>query len=135
MRIRTVVVPLALATALQISACGGDDSTSSTPSAGTGAAVPTPVQNEGPSAEEVATWPEKWCTVQPGVTKQELLTVMGPPTEDGAEGSSWDAFGYQFNAFYDETGKVRQLDINTIMLSSDQQAKIAAAGCDETRVQ
>ena len=87
-----------------------------------------------PTAAEVKQWPTKWCRVQPGMTKQEVIEIMGQPTEQ-YEGTNpqvtYDAFEYHFTAFFGVDGTVRQLDTNTIQLSEEQ---IAAIPCEETRV-
>ncbi len=76
------------------------------------------------------TWPAKWCQAQPGSTKEELVAVMGPPTSGSAEFMSWSAHQYQFNAFLEPDGKVRQLDINQHSLSD---AEKTALECDKIR--
>ena len=85
------------------------------------------------TAAEVKQWPEKWCQVRPGMTKDEVVEIMGEPTDE-YEGTnpqvSYDAYEYGFTAFFGVDGTVRQLDINTIDLSEEQ---IAAIPCEETR--
>jgi hypothetical protein len=117
---RACVVLLTIAL-LSVSACGDDDSD----------VAGILESSENISAEEVAQWPEKWCSVQPGATRDDLVEVMGQPTSETEESLSWSAFNYQFNAFLDVQGHIRQMDINTIMLS---QAEQSALECDETRV-
>ena len=56
---------------------------------------------------------------------------MGTPTSDASDQSSWEAYEWQFNAFYDVDGNVRQLDINDYELSAADKATIT---CDTTRV-
>lgn len=75
-------------------------------------------------------WAVKWCQAQPGNTKEEMVATMGPPTGSSPTTMTWSAHQHQFNAFYDETGKVKQLDINTYSLSA---AEKAALPCETIR--
>ena len=50
----------------------------------------------------------------------------GSPTYDSNDQSSWDAYEWQFNAFYDVEGNVRQLDINDFQLTAADKATIPA---------
>lgn len=84
-----------------------------------------------PDAEAVTQWPAKWCSIAPGVSRDALVDHMGAPTSESAESASWDAFGWQLNAFFDESGNVRQMDINEHGLSATQRAKIT---CPATRI-
>jgi hypothetical protein len=70
------------------------------------------------------TWPVKWCQAQPGNTREELVAIMGAPTGTSPTTMSWSAHQYQFNAFFDATGKVRQLDVNTYSLSAAEQGAL-----------
>ena len=66
------------------------------------------------------------------MSKAALIALMGKPTSDSlADQSSWDGYEWQFNAFYDVNGNVRQLDINDIQLSAAEKASLT---CDTTRV-
>lgn len=76
------------------------------------------------------TWSAKWCQAQPGSTKEALVAIMGPPTGASPEHMSWSAHQFQFNAFLDPAGTVRQLDINRHSLS---EAEKAALRCDPVR--
>ena len=92
-----------------------------------GVSVPT-----SPPASVVKGWAAKWCQAQPGMSKAALIALMGKPTSDSlADQSSWDGYEWQFNAFYDVNGNVRQLDINDIQLSAAEKASLT---CDTTRV-
>jgi hypothetical protein len=79
---------------------------------------------------QVKTWPGAWCDVHVGMTPSEVAAVMGAPTEAFPDQMSWYAFQYGFGAFFDVSGRVRQLDINEAQLSS---ADRAAIPCDGTR--
>ena len=72
-------------------------------------------------------WPAKWCQAEPGNTKEKLVALMGPPTVATAGGMTWSAHRYQFNAFFDSDGTVRQLDINNYSLSAAEKAALACA--------
>lgn len=86
----------------------------------------------GVSKAVAETWPAKWCQVQPGSTKEALVGIMGQPTGASPEHMSWSAHRFQFNAFLDPNGTVRQLDINRHSLS---EAEKAALPCDPVRTQ
>ncbi len=75
-------------------------------------------------------WPLKWCEAQPGITKEQLLAVMGPSTSTFPAALTWAAHQYQFNAFLDPDGTVRQLDINAHSLSETEKS---ALQCDQIR--
>ena len=76
------------------------------------------------------TWTAKWCQAQPGSTKEALVAIMGQPTGASPEHMSWSAHQFQFNAFLEPAGTVRQLDINRHSLS---EAEKAALPCDPVR--
>lgn len=57
---------------------------------------------------------------------------MGPPTSSFPDQASWKGFEWDFNAFYDTNGNVRQLDINDYELTAADKATIT---CDTTRVE
>jgi hypothetical protein len=75
-------------------------------------------------------WPAKWCQAEPGMTKDALIALMGPPSGSSDEFANWQEGGYQFNAFLEPDGTVRQLDTNTYSLSEKQKAALA---CDTIR--
>jgi hypothetical protein len=75
-------------------------------------------------------WPAKWCEAEPGITKEQLATIMGQPTGTSATSMSWSAHQYQFNAFLDPDGTVRQLDINPHSLND---AEKSALKCGNVR--
>jgi hypothetical protein len=84
----------------------------------------------GISQATADSWPDKWCTAQPGSTKEALVAVMGEPTRASDESLTWSAHQYQFNAFLNADGTVRQLDINRHSLS---EAEKAGLKCDPVR--
>jgi hypothetical protein len=90
---------------------------------------PTP---SGPTKAEVQQWPAKWCTLQIGMTRAQVKSVMGTPTgEFGPDTStpqaSWSAYDYQFNAFFDITDHVKQLDINDYSMTASEKAQLGCA--------
>src|SRR5436309_356356 len=115
-----IKVGLAAVAAVAVSACGGSG----------GPSVRLEPSNS-PSADVVKSWPSKWCSEQPGVAKSTLYTAMGKPTSESTGQPSWDGFGWQFNAFFDENGNVRQMDINDSQLDASQRARIT---CETTRI-
>ena len=69
---------------------------------------------------------------QPGMSKAALIALMGTPTSRSfADQSSWEGYEWQFNAFYDENGNVRQLDINDLQLTAAEKASLK---CETTRM-
>lgn len=78
----------------------------------------------GASGGVADTWPVKWCQAEPGMTKDALIALMGPPSGSSAEFANWQANEYQFNAFLEPDGTVRQLDTNTYGLSDKQKAAL-----------
>ncbi len=75
-------------------------------------------------------WSAKWCQAAPGNTKEQLIGIMGAATSTTATTLSWSAYQYQFNAFLDPDGTVRQLDVNAHSLS---EAEKAAFACEKIR--
>ncbi len=75
-------------------------------------------------------WPAKWCQAEPGITKDQLVAIMGQPTSGSAEFMSWSAHQFQFNAFLEADGTVRQLDTNQHSLSDAEKSALA---CDTIR--
>jgi hypothetical protein len=86
----------------------------------------------GPQVSQSAAdaWPARWCDAQPGITREQLVAIMGPETDKSPTTMTWSAHQYQFNAFFDGSGAVKQLDINTHSLSKGEQA---ALKCDTVR--
>ena len=85
-----------------------------------------------PPSSVVKGWAAKWCMAQPGMSKAALIALMGTPTSRSfADQSSWEGYEWQFNAFYDENGNVRQLDINDLQLTAAEKASLK---CETTRM-
>ena len=90
-------------------------------------------ENGAPASQDAAgTWPAKWCQAQPGISKEQLVGIMGQPTHAFPTQMSWSDRHYQFNAFLEQDGTVRQLDIN---LASLTEAEKAALQCKDVRTQ
>jgi hypothetical protein len=92
-------------------------------------ALPTPSVLESVAPAVAKAWPSKWCSARLGMTRAQMRAVMGNPTEEllpdsGNPQMSWDAFEFQFNAFFDVNDRVRQLDVNDIQLSKTERASI-----------
>lgn len=88
---------------------------------------------DGPQASQSAAdaWPTRWCDAQPGMTREQLVAIMGPETNKSPTTMTWSTpHHYQFNAFFDANGTVKQLDINTYALSTAEQA---ALKCEKIR--
>ncbi len=92
----------AVAALLALAACSGTDATSS-PKAVT--------------AAEAQTWPAKWCQTSLGMTRDQVVTIMGNPTETFAESMKWLAFEFRYSAFFAADGTARQLDMDGSLAS------------------
>jgi hypothetical protein len=110
-------VMVAMLGALMVAGCSGGSGTSASQGAAAGAA---------------ATWPTNWCQAQPGISKEQLVSIMGQPTHAFPTQMSWSDQHYQFNAFLEQDGTVKQLDINMASLSD---AEKAALKCGQVRTQ
>jgi hypothetical protein len=78
-----------------------------------------------------ASWLAKWCQAQPGISRNDLVSLMGPPTSAHPTQMTWSDDHYAFYAFLEEDGAtVRQLDINKASLSD---AEKAALPCRDAR--
>lgn len=64
----------------------------------------------------VQEWAKKWCSLEIGMTRAKVKSIMGPPSTefDGSGGDApqldYNGFDYQFNVFFDIDDKVKQLD-------------------------
>jgi hypothetical protein len=122
---RMMLVVLSLLTGAGMAGC----SSGGTPTVAQG--VPGLPATSVPAPGIVKDWVVKWCEAQPGISKAQLVTIMGKPTEasDG-QSSRWQGYGWQFNAFYDTAGNAQQLDVNEYGLSSVDRASLS---CETTR--
>lgn len=73
------------------------------------------------------TWPAKWCQGHPGASADSLVALMGPPSWKTDSTMTWAAHQYQFNAFLEPNGTIRQLDINLHKLSEKEKAALPCA--------
>jgi hypothetical protein len=67
-------------------------------------------------------WPTHWCQAQPGMSKDALVQLMGPPSTVLPEEVTWSNDHYQFYAYLHPDGSVRQLDINSIHMTAAEKA-------------
>ncbi len=74
------------------------------------------------SSGAAAGWPARWCQAQPGITRDQLVSIMGAPTNSLPTQMSWSNDHYQFNAFLEDDGTVRQLDTNEYSYSAAEKA-------------
>lgn len=65
----------------------------------------------------VQAWPEKFCSLQVGMSRDEVREVMGQPTSSYSDSSfnqdEWDGYNVSVTAFYDINDRVQQLDDST----------------------
>lgn len=94
---------------------------------GTNSQPTVPQVSTGPTAQDADRWAESWCEVGLRSTRQAVERVMGtPPTEAiTPDVSTWEGMGYQFNVFFGEDDRVRQLDVIDIQMTARQKAKIS----------
>lgn len=70
------------------------------------------------SKETIKQWARKWCSLEVGMSRAKVKSIMGPPSEefDGSGGEApqvdYSGFGYQFDVFFDIDDKVKQLDFD-----------------------
>lgn len=83
-----------------------------------------------PTTQDVKRWVKRWCKVKPGMTRRRTIKLMGRPSSSFAGQLSWEGFGYDLTAFFDERQRVRQLDINDIRMTKRQRARLR---CADTR--
>ena len=77
----------------------------------------------GPASSIAArAWPTQWCQAQPGMRRDQLVGVMGPPTSASAKQMTWSDDHYRFYAFLEQDGSTRQLDINLADLTPAEKA-------------
>jgi hypothetical protein len=61
------------------------------------------------SAEQAREWKRKWCDSKLGMSRDELIALMGPPTSDVPDNLQWAAFEWTFNAKLNVDGKAYNL--------------------------
>ncbi len=77
----------------------------------------------GPTSQgDASAWPAQWCQAQPGMSKEALVRLMGPPSTTLPEEVTWSDDHYQFYAYLEPDGSVRQLDINSIHMTPAEKA-------------
>jgi hypothetical protein len=57
--------------------------------------------------------PMKWCEAKPGITREQLLNIMGKPTFEPPMQMSWTAQQSHYTAFLNPDGTVKQLDFTS----------------------
>lgn len=82
------------------------------------------------TARDAQRWAKQWCTVQPGDRQAFVRVLMGTPTASYAGQDQWEGFGYSFTAFYDERGRVTQLQLSDVRMTGRQRRAIR---CNEVR--
>jgi hypothetical protein len=80
-----------------------------------------------PAKQASAEWPAKWCAAQPGMTKDQIVNLMGAPTSASATSITWSDDHYRFYAFMESDGTARQLDINKADLSDAEKKALQCA--------
>jgi hypothetical protein len=62
-----------------------------------------------PSADDVGSWKRKWCSTKLGMTRDELIRIMGEPTIDLPDTTHWGAFEWKFTAKLKADGRAYNL--------------------------
>ena len=79
------------------------------------------------SRTAASNWPDQWCKAEPKMKREQLIAIMGAPTDTSPTTMSWAAYQYRFYAFLAPDGTIRQLDINTYSLSAAEKAALKCA--------
>jgi hypothetical protein len=54
--------------------------------------------------------PAKWTSLNAGMTRQELTSLLGPPSgHSGVNGDLWRSKGWQLQVDYDKNGRARNI--------------------------
>ena len=82
-------------------------------------------------------WVDVWCTLSPGMSREDVYTAMGAPTTEFTQSdtsaqpqASWEAGNYHFTVFFDSGDGASQYYINP--LEADASLR-AAIDCPLTR--
>ena len=75
------------------------------------------VPTENTISKEIArTWPEKFCSLEVNMSRDQVQAVMGEPTstfnDSTANQASYDAWGYGLTIFYDIDDLAQQMQSN-----------------------
>jgi hypothetical protein len=70
------------------------------------------------SEETASGWPEKFCSLEIGMTRDEVQAVMGTPTatyrNQSANQDQYEAWGWSLTIFYDINDRAEQLQSNDL---------------------
>jgi hypothetical protein len=70
------------------------------------------------SEETARAWPEKFCSLEIGMTRDEVQAVMGTPTatyrNQAANQDQYEAWGWMLTIFYDIDDRAEQLYSNDL---------------------
>jgi hypothetical protein len=70
------------------------------------------------SEETARAWPDKFCSLEIGMTRDEVQAVMGTPTaiyrNQAANQDQYEAWGWQLTIFYDVDDRAEQLYSNDL---------------------
>lgn len=89
------------------------------------------IAGQGPVVTKVDTdrWLTNWCKVQPNMTVDAAVKLMGMATDDLSDNGDspqvgWDHGGYSFRAFLDTNDRIYQLDFDEDRLGDEDKAKV-----------
>jgi hypothetical protein len=74
-------------------------------------------------------WLVKWCEAKPGITREQLVSIMGKPGSEPPMQMSWTAHDSHYTAFFDADGTVKQLDFTSYAPTAEK----PTLSCAETR--
>lgn len=106
---RVSLATAALVTLVVLAGCGGTPSSETQPTTAVTASV---VASEAVSRETALAWPKSFCKLRTGMTRQQVRTIMGPPTSEFLDGKratpqdNWDAYQFKIAVFYEDRAQV-----------------------------
>jgi len=106
---------LAVVAAALVAGCGGSES-------GSGG------DDFSFSSDDQQHWIDTWCDLDLGMTRDEVISAMGEPTEeyDAESGSEPQSqWGQGFTVFYDSEGNAASLQANELSLDSSEQSQLS----------
>jgi hypothetical protein len=91
--------------------------------------------DEQQAKADISRWLSNWCDLEPGMTKSEAITKMGPPTTsyDATRATpqlNWDQGAYSFTAFMNTDNVLDQLQADYSHLGKRDRSKLR---CSDVR--
>ena len=126
-----------------LAACGGGADMSGTRE-GTVMSMATAavVVSEDVSRETALGWPARFCRLKIGMTREQVRSIMGPPTRESLGGAlpsdSWTAYQFNVTVFFEDRAQVTdplkqkawQLEPDTTDSLNDEDRRLFPCGAD-----